>query len=189
MAFGSLWKYESAAGAVGNVRSSWPEETMVHRDPELATLIVTLHPKCPCSRATVDELAKVMAHCQGKLVTQVLVVRPKDAPEGWEKTDLWSSAAQIPGVTAIADVDGIESQRFGAMTSGQALLYSHDGRLLFAGGITESRGHSGDNAGRSLIVALVHRELRDSTTQPPRTAVYGCPLFATSPTGTGTCRK
>jgi hypothetical protein len=77
----------------------------------------------------------------------------------------------------MADLEGRESRRFGAATSGQTLLYAADGRLLFNGGITESRGHSGDNAGRSAILSLVLGLTSAPTGQPLSTPVYGCPLF------------
>jgi len=75
----------------------------------------------------------------------------------------------------LTDEDGIEARSFGAVTSGQALLYSAQGRLLFSGGITESRGHSGDNAGRSAIESLVMNGSEGLRT-PASTPVYGCPL-------------
>ena len=45
-----------------------------------------------------------------------------------------------------------------------------DGRLVFSGGITVARGHSGDNAGRSALAAL----LTDGTAATTKTAVFGC---------------
>jgi hypothetical protein len=139
----------------------------------------------------VGELAKLMTACQGKLVAKVLMLRPPTMPAGWERTDLWDSAAAIPGVLVVADVDGAEARRFGAETSGQSLLFAADGRLLFAGGMTESRGHSGDNDGRSTLMSLV---LTGSiTAQPAHTPVYGCPLFDESSNclkpGASTCRR
>jgi hypothetical protein len=142
----------------------------------LPALVILMHPHCPCSRATVDELSKLMTHCQGKLTATVVMIQPTGTPAGWERTDLWSSAAAIPGVTLMSDPDGVETHRFGALTSGQALLYSPDGQLLFSGGITESRGHSGDNDGRSLIESLVLHEMAQPDAQVPTTPVYGCPL-------------
>jgi hypothetical protein len=152
-----------------------------------------MHPKCPCSRATTDELAKLMAHAQGRMVARVLMIRPDGVPEAWERTDLWRSAAAIPGVTVVADPQGTESRRFGAATSGQTLLYAADGRLLFAGGITGSRGHIGDNEGRSLVLALARAEIVPMQGERPQTPVYGCPLFSESlecqADGTGPCRE
>jgi len=169
-------RFESAAGAPANAPSNWPAGTSIARKAGQPTLVILAHPKCPCTRATVGELAKLMTDCQGKVSATVLVVRPPGMPADWEKTDLWFSAAAIPGVWVVVDDEGREAQRFGAATSGQALLYSPDGTLLFSGGITESRGHSGDNAGRSAITSL---ELQGTTTLPhaAHTPVYGCPLF------------
>jgi hypothetical protein len=72
----------------------------------------------------------------------------------------------------IFDPDGVEARRFGAETSGHTLLFAGDGRLLFSGGITASRGHAGDNAGESVIVALVNNQTPALT----RTLVFGCSL-------------
>jgi len=58
-------------------------------------------------------------------------------------------------VTIVTDADGAEANRFGAETSGHTLLFDFGRRLLFSGGITDSRGHTGDNAGESAIVALI----------------------------------
>ncbi|MEA2736251.1 MAG: hypothetical protein QOE14_2702 [Humisphaera sp.] len=193
LCFARLWKYEAAAGPAARSPTAWPQDTSVLQERGLPTLILLMHPKCPCSRATVEELAKLMSHAQGRLVARVLMIRPDGVAKFWERTDLWQTAAAIPGVTVVADAQGSESRRFGAATSGQALLYSPDGRLLFAGGITGSRGHSGDNEGRSLVLALVRAEIIPTAAEPPQTPVYGCPLFAESfacqPDGTGPCRK
>jgi hypothetical protein len=70
------------------------------------------------------------------------------------------------------DEGGAEARRFGAATSGQALLYDAAGRLVFSGGITPARGHSGDSAGRDAIIRWVERG-----TAPQKSAfVFGCSL-------------
>jgi hypothetical protein len=114
-----------------------------------------------------------MAHSQGRLTAYVLFLKPEGFSEDWERTDLWRSAASIPGVTAMLDDQGVEANRFHAATSGQTLLYDAAGVLLFSGGITVSRGHSGDNAGEAAIVSLVNSGAADFT----ETSVFGCPLF------------
>jgi hypothetical protein len=45
---------------------------------------------------------------------------------------------------------------------------------VFSGGITASRGHEGDNAGRAAIEQLVRHERADRLS----TWVFGCALFA-----------
>ena len=74
------------------------------------------------------------------------------------------------------DNDGIEARRFGSSASGQVLLYNPQGKLLFSGGITASRGHSGDNDGRTAIVAL----LTQGQAAKDETPVFGCQLFVTA---------
>jgi len=44
----------------------------------------------------------------------VLFLKPDGFSDDWEKSDLWQSAATIPGVTVIPDDDGNEARRFGA---------------------------------------------------------------------------
>jgi hypothetical protein len=114
-----------------------------------------------------------MAHSQGRLTAYVLFLKPAGFSEDWEKTDLWRSAASIPGVTAMIDDQGAEADRFHAATSGQTLLYDAAGILQFSGGITGSRGHSGDNPGQTAIVSLVNSGAAERT----ETSVFGCPLF------------
>jgi hypothetical protein len=114
-----------------------------------------------------------MAHSQGRLTAYVLFLKPAGFSEDWENTDLWRNAAGIPGVTAIVDDEGAEAKRFHAATSGQTFLFDANGQLLFSGGITGSRGHSGDNAGKIAIVSLVNSGASELT----ETSVFGCPLF------------
>ena len=114
-----------------------------------------------------------MAHCQGRLAAYVLFVKPDGVSNDWERTDLWQSASRIPGVKVIQDSEGVEARLFHGATSGQAILYDPEGRLQFSGGITASRGHSGDNEGRSAIVSLVNAKVADRR----ETLVFGCPLF------------
>jgi len=166
--------YENTPGENASFSSSWPAGSEIQRTPGVPTLVTLVHPHCPCSRASVGELALLMARAQGLVNANVVFVKPKGFPEEWEKTDLWSSAAMIPGVTLRVDDEGIEARRFGSQTSGQVMLYSADGQLLFSGGITASRGHSGDNDGREAIMSL----LTNGSAKQRETPVFGCPLFS-----------
>ena len=167
-----LWGYENASGQAAAPPAQWPLDSGIHLATDRATLIMVAHPHCPCSRASIGELARLMAQAQGRVTAYTLFVKPAGSSDDWEKTDLWQSAVSIPGVTVVVD-DGAEAQRFNAVTSGQTVLYDPEGRLLFSGGITASRGHSGDNAGRSAIVSL----LNTGEAERAETSVFGCPLF------------
>ena len=168
-----LWGYENKPGMAAATPHQWPVNSQIQLATDHATLVMLAHPRCPCTRASIGELGSIMAHCQGRLTAYVLFLKPEGFVDDWEKTDLWQSASSIPGVKAIMDRDGREARLFHAATSGQTVLYDPQGRLLFSGGITSSRGHFGDNAGQSAIVALVNAQVPDQT----ETFVFGCPLF------------
>ncbi len=168
-----IWGYENAPGVVAKPPLHWPADSQIQPSQGRATLVMLAHPHCPCTRASIGELASLMAHTQGRVTAYVLFLKPAGVSDNWEKTDLWQSAARIPGVKPLMDDDGAEARRFHAATSGQTVLYDAEGRLLFSGGITGSRGHSGDNAGRSAIVSL----LGDGAAERAETFVFGCPLF------------
>lgn len=173
---GAVWltRYSLSAGAAGSPPAQWPAASRVPLESGLPRLVLFLHPRCPCSRATLGELEQLMARCQGRVSAGVLFIRPAGVAEDWEKTDLWAAAEAIPGVTALVDQHGSEARLFQARTSGQALLYAADGRLLFQGGITAARGHAGDNPGRGALATL----LRHEAASPAPTPVFGCALMA-----------
>jgi hypothetical protein len=114
-----------------------------------------------------------MAHGNGRMRAYVLFIKPAGSSDAWEKTDLWQSASGIPGVIVLKDSEGLEAGLFNTATSGHTLVYSKQGRLVFSGGITGSRGHFGDNAGEGSVVAILKEEVPEQT----ETAVFGCPLF------------
>lgn len=173
-----LLKYETTPGRSGSVSSTWPSVSIIPRPADKPTLLMLAHPHCPCSRASVMELAQIMAHVVGKANAYVLFVKPPGAAADWDDTDLRRSAANIPGVTVLTDENGIEAARFGAETSGHTLVFDRNSRLVFSGGITASRGHAGENAGESAVLAALKQEphLRNQT------PVFGCSLMTRSST-------
>ena len=168
-----LWNYENAPGVPATPPEHWPAGSGLRHVPGVATLVMLLHPRCPCSRASLEELDRLMAHLPGVLIVHVLFVKPPGVPEDWEQTDLWRRAATIPGVSLTRDDGGEEARRFDAATSGQTVVYDGDERLLFSGGITAARGHEGDNAGRTAILSL----LATGAAERRSTPVFGCSLL------------
>ncbi len=165
-------QYSQTAGAAGPAPAQWPESSQGHPAPSQYHLVLFLHPRCPCSRATLGELEQLVAHCQGLFSAQVWFIQPQGMSEAWVKTDLWQAAAAIPGVQVGVDHDGEEARLFHAATSGQTLLYDARGGLIFQGGITLARSHSGDNPGRDAIESLLKQKISHATSTP----VFGCAL-------------
>jgi hypothetical protein len=164
-------RYEKTATATAEPPAFWPEDTSLERASDRATLLVFLHPRCPCSRATLDELAVALTHCQGQAETRaVFFGTRREQPES-SRGDLWDRAVRIPGLVAVADSDGSEQRRFGARVSGEVFVYHRDGRLAFHGGVTGGRGHAGDNAGRAALEHVLRHGAVDAAAP-----TFGCEL-------------
>lgn len=171
-----LWKYSTTPGDPANPPADWPVSAPIEQAKGRATLVMFAHPRCPCSRASLGELAIIMAHAKGQLDAAVFFYLPAHEASSWAKTDLWQSAADIPGVRVLEDPGAAAAQSFGAVTSGQTLLYGSSGRLLFKGGITAFRGHSGDNTGRDAVTAQLGEGASRSDARLVLTPVFGCSL-------------
>jgi hypothetical protein len=170
-----LRRYALAAGEVGEVRSDWPSESRLLRAQDgRSTALLFLHPKCPCSEASVAELDSFMAQTGARAKVLAVFVQPP----GWRaeavQGALWNQAKAIPGVETRVDWKGEEARRFGALTSGHFFLYRPNGELVFQGGITPSRGHRGDNPGRATAVNWVVRGNAEKVETKP----FGCALFS-----------
>ena len=169
-----LWQYDNAPGEPANAPGLWPSHSHLTRAADAPTLVVLAHPQCSCSRASLGELEELLARIDVHPKTYVVFLKPATFGDGWEQTDFWRTATRLRDVSVVRDDDGVEARAFGAATSGQTLLYDQNGRLQFSGGITGSRAHQGDNAGRQSLLALLNggRNARAGSN------VYGCPLFA-----------
>lgn len=150
----------------------WPSECALTDKRTQPTLLVFVHPKCPCTRATFRQLERFLTRHQQKLQIYVVISKPASAPIDWEDTDLLASAKALPDACVIIDDQDEIRSCFQASTSGEILLYGVDGRLQFQGGITPGRGHEGANPGEAILAALLKQETPDLQTTP----VFGCGL-------------
>jgi hypothetical protein len=167
--------YATSPGPVQSPPSDWPDNNAIQLSKGGPTLVLFAHPHCPCTRATLAELERIVASGLGALDPWIVFYKPAGADDGWIHTDLRTAAAAIPSVHLIEDVDGRLACLFHATTSGHAMLYDEHGKLVFQGGITSARGHEGDNDGRSAIQSY----LQDKVSTGVHTPVFGCPIAQT----------
>jgi hypothetical protein len=151
----------------------FPGNSAVRLVSDKLTLVLFAHPQCPCTRASLHELDCLMAETQNRVSVSVVFTIPDGVPVDWEQGDLWNSATSIPGLRVIRDRGGREAHRFNVAGSGHVLLYAPSGKLLFSGGITASRGHEGDNVGRTAIVSFILA----GHSPVSHTPVFGCSLL------------
>jgi hypothetical protein len=170
----ALQLHGASPGQGGRVVELWPDQSRIPLTSGRPTLVIAAHPLCPCTRATIAELTRVLTRCAGKVEVYILILLPERAGHNWGPTDGLGRLGTMPGVHLIDDPGGEEAARFGARTSGLVALYAPDGRLHFRGGITGSRGHEGDNAGQQALLGLIQG---NPSSLPRETPVFGCPLF------------
>lgn len=165
--------YGNTPGTMGTAVGHIPGEGLAQPANGGARLILFAHPHCPCTRATLAELAILLELNQSRVAAEVWFIRPTGMPAEWEQSSLWRTAAAIPGVRVFCDEGGNVARRLGAQTSGQVVLYDPEGKLMFRGGITRARSQAGDSTGRRAVLALL-----SGSAAVAEAPVFGCPLFA-----------
>jgi hypothetical protein len=152
----AIWKYEVTPGTQAVAPTTWPEASRLDRNADGFTLVLAAHPHCPCTRASIDNLARVLSRLQRPVKSYVLLLRPSEFSKDWEKTEIWARAERIAGATVVTDIDGAEAALFDARTSGYTAVYDPGGRLVFSGGLTSARGHPGESTSQNQLVSLVN---------------------------------
>jgi hypothetical protein len=170
--FGALIQYQMRAGAPAVASSEWPRGADLKFDPLRCNLVMFAHPKCPCTNASLEELKVALTLGRGEISPTICFFDPDGVPEDWTQTSLVRAARKIPGLNVVIDQNGTIAAKFGALTSGQVLMFDGRGRRVFAGGITGSRGHAGYNRGLAFVLGLAKGDIRE----PQQAPVFGCAL-------------
>jgi hypothetical protein len=171
-----MWRYQLTPGVMpAPPPETWPADspTPSHRGRPL--LLMVAHPQCACTRASLNELRRLIAQFQGLRPPPALylsLIVPAGAGADWIDGPVLRNATSIPGLEVMLDPGGRFAARLGATTSGHVLLYGADDALLFSGGITSARAHEGAAAGQNAIVKALYGKA------PPvdRSLVFGCAL-------------
>jgi hypothetical protein len=183
---GLLEGYSARPGELGNYSSPGdPGHLGASRAGERSaaaaagpTLTLFAHPRCPCTRASLEQLDRLVALAgRDALRVRIAFYRPAGSDPSFAATDLRDHASRIPGAIVLDDVGGELAKRHDARTSGLVLI--DDGELgeRFRGGITAARGHAGDSRGSAAVLALARGEVAADALAP----VFGCDLLGESP--------
>jgi hypothetical protein len=146
------------------------------RQAGYSQLVVFIHPLCPCSNATLAELERMLApgstaHAASFQII-VAIVTPRQADAEWTDSSLVERFRNLHGAQVVFDAGGEEAERFGAVTSGTILYFDAAGQRRYSGGITQSRGHEGDNPGQLAVARLLSGNEPTGESLPP----FGCRL-------------
>jgi len=186
--FGQLVAYSAEPGSKGRPPVQWDDALPLERDPEHWTVLIFAHPRCPCTRATLAEFARLHGVYHDRISATLVLYHPVDQPADWTDGALRRAAERIDGLRLVMDPGGKITERFGVQTSGHVLAYAPDGGLGYCGGLTTSRGHEGVSHG---VVQL--RKCFDKGSSQPlaRYPVFGCPILEQerAPCDDGECNK
>ena len=163
----SLQAYKSQAGPM-TPRAS--KKVPVNHGPPYR-LVMFVHPKCPCTSASLSELDRIVRRATRRVQVEVVAVgvSPSDIDD-IESSSL-AFARMIPGAVVRAETPG-EGERLGAGTSGHLAAFDAMNCELFRGGITRARAHYGNSQGGCAVSEIIQGASPSLRSRP----VYGCQL-------------
>lgn len=163
-------KYQYTPGIECAVSCRWPTDSKLFRPFNKPCLVVFVHEECPCTRATLTELMKVATKCRDRVSIEIVFI-DYELKSHAIRADLLRTAKEIPSARILSARPN-EARLFGATTSGYVALYNQGGSLVYHGGITDGRGHEGDNLGEDSLVSWITKGIGPVHEQP----TYGCEL-------------
>lgn len=170
--YAAFTRHEFEAPPTQTVPQSFPMSAgpLATSDP---TVLAFVHPQCPCTRATISQLAEIAATHGAHLSLRIYFYAPSGKPTEWVEGATWRMASEIPGATFIHDTDGQMARAFHAAASGTVYAFNPQGDLLYAGGLTASRGHVGQSTGGDALLQIARGDPPSIRSAP----AFGCLIF------------
>jgi len=169
--------YEASPGEVGPVPETCPETLRGLRTPGRALAVLALHPRCPCSAASVAEFERAAARLHGTVDLVVLVTSPTSGDTDWTESPTVARARLIPGTRVNVDYTGSSCDTLGMRTSGHVVAYDAAGCLVFSGGLTPGRGQAGTSASLNTLLGTF-APAPDAAGDAAHAPIFGCRLVA-----------
>lgn len=167
--FGALQRYAGAPGGAHSPSAAATEFIAQHRQPGRGLVVMAIHPRCPCTDASLIELGNMLRRSEGACDAVLLEYAPQDTPADWPVGAKYREVAGLR-VPIVRDPGGTLAVALGAETSGHLVFADAQGVIRFHGGLTVSRGHQGRSAAQDAILAVLKNKESALTTAP----VYGC---------------
>jgi hypothetical protein len=170
--FRALEAYEGTPGATGRAPPDWPEGSALGFVPRLPNVVMAVHPRCPCSRASLDLLAEIAQSAPSTSSIRLLIFRPEGTGLGWAGETCPPMLEPMWGAIRVDDPGGREAARFGLATSGAVAAFDAAGRLRFLGGLNARRGRVVPSGGAEDVASVL------AGREPIRraAAVFGCAM-------------
>lgn len=174
----TLTDYANRPGSQGAIPHDLTFLDFVNSSPLQGTLILSVHPHCPCTVATVRELSRLRSRFSRPVTIISYIYCPTTEADAWTNSSITETLRRIPGAALVIDRGGASMHELGTRTSGQVLYYDQSGKLVFSGGITSSRGHEGMCPAATDLLQRINGD-EDSYVRWP---VFGCAVFSSEAT-------
>jgi hypothetical protein len=169
--FCALQRYSAVAGESFTPRN--PEEFFsAHRQPNRPLVVMAVHPRCPCTSASLAELGDFLARSRGGCDALLLQYHPENPDPDWSDDDALPTRLGGVRVGVLLDRGGKIAMTLGAATSGHVVFVDANGAVRFAGGITVARGHRGRSPAQDAMLEVLSGAQPNTVSAP----VYGCAL-------------
>lgn len=166
-----LWTVLAAGGFLLAGKYEWTPglQTWVpHRGPA-RSLLIALHPNCPCSLALLRELKPLLATAGRPVPLRALLYTHPSLPQ---QSPLLQELQQFPEIEIISDLHGDRARQLGLHTSGHLIAYGTSGEILFSGGITAGRLSNSPGPAAGILAGI----LRGRSSIAAKFPVFGCSL-------------
>jgi len=169
--FAALERYAVEAGPARGTEARAVAFLRAQQQPGRALLAMAVHPRCPCTDASLAELGDLLARSRGACDALIVEYLPSSPPPDWPAP---GDHRELGGVRARVQPDrnGDLALAMGALTSGHVVFLDASGTLRFEGGITLARGHRGRAPAHEAILDA----LQGSAAAVPPAPVFGCAL-------------
>jgi hypothetical protein len=120
-----------------------------------------------------SELERLVPELKDRLKVKLIFIQQPTRDIAWVKDGLWERSRRLPGVETLIDQSGREARLFGSTNSGHAYLFDEEGSLIFNGGLTSMRGHTGPSEGQDQLLNW----LRTRKGKGFLSKIFGCGFF------------
>lgn len=140
------------------------------------TLFFAVHPDCPCTRASVEQLDRFLTKFRREARAVALFWTEDGSSSSKSQptnSRYWERLNRLDTVVTIQDPQGLLAEKLGSLVSGATVAYDSDGKLVFQGGLTATRGHAGPSVGIDALTYIVQGK---SIPELCKTPTFGCSL-------------
>src|SRR3954468_24122671 len=95
-----------------------PPDNAIPTPDSRAQLLFFSHPKCPCTKASLRELSRLMADTNGRMAVTIVFAVPEGLDRSFADTELKAFADELPGAKVVVDENEEITRKYGAETSG-----------------------------------------------------------------------